>query len=104
MGTHLIAKADLKLLNALPPHTAVVLAAEYYEDAAFGIYDKAGLLRSDLDVRFARLKVGQKRIAPGTHIWFVTAGFMSHDTFVRAFCESWGVQVEPVAGHVYLIR
>lgn len=104
MGTHLIAKADLELLNALPPHTAVVLAAEYYEDAAFGIYDRAGLLRSDLDVRFARLKVGQKRIAPGTHIWFVTAGFMSHDAFVRAFCESWGVQVEPVAGHVYLIR
>src|SRR5215510_13839394 len=51
MGDHLNTKADLDRLNALPPHAAVVLAAEYYEDAAFGIYDKAGLLRPDLDVR-----------------------------------------------------
>ena len=104
MGEHLNAKADLDRLNALPPHAAVVLAAEYYQDAAFGIYEQAGLLRPDLDVRFARLKAGQERIEPGTHIWFVSAGGTSHDAFVRAFCENWGVQVEPVAGHVYLVR
>jgi hypothetical protein len=104
MGEHLNWKADLDRLNALPPHAAVVLAAEYYEDAAFGVYEKDGLLRPDLNIRFARLKAGQERIEPGTHIWFVFAGGTPHDAFVRAFCENWGVQVEPVAGHVYLVR
>jgi hypothetical protein len=28
---------------------------------------------------------------------------MSHDAFVRVFCKNWGAQVEPVAGHVYLV-
>lgn len=107
MGAQLNAKADLDRLNALPPHTTVVLAAEYYQDAAFGIYDQGGLLRPDLDVRFARLKAGQERIEPGTHIWFIwflSSGGRAYDAFVRAFCENWGVQVEPVAGHVYLVR
>lgn len=103
MGEHLNAKADLDRLNELPPHAVVVLAAEYYQDAVFGIYDKGGLLRPDLDVRFARLKAGQERIEPGTHIWF-TLGDRPHDAFVRAFCENWGVQVERVGGHVYLVR
>jgi len=103
MGEHLNAKADLDCLNQLPPHATVVLAAEYYQDAVFGIYDKGGLLRPDLDVRFARLKAGQERIEPGTHIWFVL-GDRPHDAFVQAFCENWGIQVEPVAGHVYLVR
>jgi hypothetical protein len=103
-GQHLNAKADLDRLNALPPHAPVVLAAEYYQDAAFGVYEQAGLLRPDLDVRFARLKVKPEHIEPGTHIWFVSAGGTPHDAFVRAFCKNWGVQVEPVAGHVYLVR
>lgn len=104
IGQHLNEKADIDRLNALPPHAAVVLAAEYYRDAAFGIYEKGGLLRPDLDVRFARMKAEQERIEPGTHIWFVGAGWPPHDAFVRAFCKNWGVQVEPVAGHVYLAR
>jgi hypothetical protein len=104
MGDHLNAKADLDRLNALPPHAAVVLAAEYYQDAAFGIYDTAGLLRPDLDVRFARLKAAQDRIEPGTYIWFAASGGTPHDAFVRAFCENRGVKLEPIAGHVYLVR
>lgn len=104
IGEHLDAKADLDRLNALPPHAAVVLASEYYQDAAFGIYDKAGLLRPDLDVRPARLKTGQERIEPGTHIWFGLAGGLPRDGFVKAFCENRGIHVEPVAGHVYLVR
>lgn len=103
-GQHLNAKADFDRLNALPPHAAVVLAAEYDQDAAFGIYEPDGLLRPDLDVRFARLKAGQERIEPGTHIWFVSEGAIRRDALVRAFCDRRGVQLDRVAGQVYLVR
>jgi len=104
IGEHLEAKADLDRLNALPLHATVVLASDYYQDAAFGIYDTAGLLRPDLDVRSARLKTGQERIEPGTHIWFGLAGGLSRGDFVKAFCENRGIHVEPVAGYVYVVR
>jgi hypothetical protein len=36
--------------------------------------------------------------------WFVSEGAIRGDALVRAFCDKWGVQIERVAGHVYLVR